>query len=206
MNPLDPLGLGTPQGLPSEVHFFSLSQALEVLRGACPARVLEEARLARQIPRSRTRSQSLGTSARSRALAAAVARFPKDYRLRWRARLELHFPQAVVRAQLDGLLLGRGEAVGLRWAGTANPRQDALEALSFCLHDFARRNGLRPRLLLVTPHRALPQFLAHEGSPAYRRTGEALRRAVEALRQGARVAGRACGGCPLRHGCPARAI
>jgi hypothetical protein len=120
-------------------------------------------------------------------------RFPGDYRLRRRTRL-------------DGLLLGRGEAVGLKRAGTANPKRDALEALGFGLHGFAQRNGLRPRLLLVTPHRALPHSLAPVGSPAYRRTGEALRRAVEALRQGAPVAGRRCGGCPLRHGCPARVV
>ncbi len=206
MSSLDPLGLGAPQGLPSGVHFFALSQVLAVLRGACPARVLEEARRAKKGPRSRTSSQGKGDSLRSQALKAVLARFPGDYRLRFRARLELYFPQAVVRAQLDGLLLGRGEAVGLKWAGTANLKRDALEALGFGLHSFAQRNGLRSLLLLVTPHRALPHSLAPVGSPAYRRTEKALGRAVEALRQGAPVAGRGCGGCPLRHGCPARAI
>jgi hypothetical protein len=203
LDPLgDPLGLGAPQGLPSEVHFFALSQVLEVLRGACPARVLEEARRARKAPRSRTPSPGKGDSPGPFALKALLARFPGDYRPRFRARLELHFLQAVVRAQLDALLLGRGEAVGLKWSETTNPKEDVLEALAFGLQAFAQRNGLRPRLLLVTPQRAP----APVGSPPYRRTGEALGRAVEALRQGAPVAGRGCGGCPLRHGCPARAV
>lgn len=206
MSPLDPLGLGAPWGLPSGVHFFALSQVLEVLRGACPARVLEEARRAKKAPRSRTSSQDKGDSLRSQALKAVLAGFPGDYRLRFRARLELHFPQAVVRAQLDGLLLGRDEAVGLKWAGTANPKREALEALGFGLHSFAQRNGLRPRLLLVTPHHAFPQSLAPVGSAAYRKTEATLRRGVEALRQGARVPSPACRGCPLRHGCPDRAI
>lgn len=89
--------------------------------------------------------------------------------------------------------------------GTANPKGGALDALAFGLQSFAQRNGLRPRLLLVTPHRALPHALAPVGSSAYRRTGKALRRAVEALRQGVPVAGRGCRGCPLRHRCPAQA-
>ncbi|BFH77255.1 hypothetical protein TthTF19_24110 (plasmid) [Thermus thermophilus] len=206
MSPRDPLDLGAPWGLPLGVHFFALSQVLAVLRGACPARVLEEARRARKAPRSRTSSQGKGGSLQSQALKAVFARFPGGYRLRFRARLELHFPQAVVRAQLDGLLLGRGETVGLKWAGTASPKRDALEALGFCLQSFAQRNGLRPRLLLVTPQGTFSHALAPVGSFAYRRMGEALERAVEALRQGAPVAGRGCGGCPLRHGCPARAL
>jgi len=206
VNPLDPLALGALRGQAPRIHTFALSQLVQVLRGACPARVLEEARQASNTRRPQTSSQGKGTSPRSMALEAVLARFPEDYRTLLRPRLELHFPQALVRGQLDGLLVGRGEAVGLKWVGRTSPKRDALEALEFCLHNFAQRNGLRPRLLLIRPHRVLSYSLAPVGSPAYRRTAEALQRAVVVLRRGVRVGGRWCRGCPLRHGCPARAL
>lgn len=134
--------------------------------------------------------------------------FPEHYRARGQARIELHFPQAVVQARLDGLLPGGGEAVGLRWVGGRSPRRDTFEALGFCLQGFVRKNGLHPRLLLVTPHqdRPLPWSLPSQGSAAYRKVEETLRRGVEALRQGARVPGPACRGCPFGHDCAARVV
>jgi hypothetical protein len=200
VSPLDPLGLGAPRGVPPAVGLFSLSDVLLVVRGACPARLLAE--------RKRTSSSRPGkgrsgpSEDHARLLGMASRPFP-GLRVAGKAYLELPFPRALVRARPDLLLVGGGLAVGIKGAKVQNP--ESLPALGLVLAGFARRNGLRPRLYRALPGDTLREVPIPRG-PEARALRARLARGVAALSEGRRVPGPGCGGCPLRHGCPAPAI
>jgi hypothetical protein len=200
VSPLDPLGLGAPRGVPPAVGFFSLSDVLLVVRGACPARLLAE--------RKRTSSSRPGkgrsglSEDHARLLGMASRRFP-GLRVAGKAYLELPFPRALVRARPDLLLVGGGLAVGIKRAKVQNP--ESMPALGLVLAGFARRNGLMPRLYRALPGNTLWEVPIPRG-PEAQALRARLARGVAALLERRRVPGPSCGGCPLRHGCPAPAI
>jgi hypothetical protein len=200
VSPLDPLGLGAPRGVPPAVGFFSLSDVLLVARGACPVRLLAE--------RKRTSSSRPGkgrsgpSEDHARLLQMASRRFP-GLHVAGKAYLELPFPRALVRARPDLLLVGKDLAVGIKRAKVQN--LESMPALGLVLAGFARRNGLMPRLYRALPGDTLWEVPIPRG-PEARALRARLARGVEALSERRRVPGLSCGGCPLRHGCPAPAI
>jgi hypothetical protein len=200
VSPLDPLGLGAPRGVPPDVGLFSLSDVLLVARGACPARLLAERKHASSSRPGKGRSGP--SEDHARLLGMASRRFP-GLRVAGKAYLELPFPRALVRARPDLLLVGKDLAVGIKRARVQNP--ESLPALGLVLDDFARRNGLMPRLYRALPGDTLWEVPIPRGSEA-----QALRArlagGVAALSERRRIPGPSCGGCPLRHGCPAPAI
>jgi hypothetical protein len=197
VSPLDPLGLGAPRGVPPDVGLFSLSDVLLVARGACPARLLAERKRASSSRPGKGRSGP--SEDHARLLGMASRRFP-GLRVAGKAYLELPFPRALVRARPDLLLVGGGLAVGIKGAKVQNP--ESVPALGLVLDDFARRNGLMPRLYRALPGDTLWEVPIPRGSEAQALRAR-LAEGVEALSEGRRVPGPSCGGCPLRHGCPA---
>jgi hypothetical protein len=200
VSPLDPLDLGAPRGVPPAVGLFSLSDVLLVASGACPARLLAERK---RTPSSRPGKGRSGPSEdHARLLGMASRRFP-GLRVAGKAYLELPFPRALVRARPDLLLVGGGLAVGIKRAKVQN--LESVPALGLVLDDFARRNGLMPRLYQALPGDTLWEVPIPR-DPEAQALRARLARGVEALLERRRVPGRSCGGCPLRHGCPAPAI
>jgi hypothetical protein len=200
VSPLDPLGLGAPRGVPPDVGLFSLSDVLLVARGACPARLLAERKRASSSRPGKGRSGP--SEDHARLLGMASRRFP-GLRVAGKAYLELPFPRALVRARPDLLLVGKDLAVGIKGARVQNP--ESLPALGLVLDDFARRNGLMPRLYRALPGDTLWEVPIPRG-PEARALRARLAGGVAALSERRRVPGPSCGGCPLRHGCPAPAI
>jgi hypothetical protein len=132
----------------------------------------------------------------------ASRRFP-GLHVAGKAYLELPFPRALVRARPDLLLVGKDLAVGIKRAKVQNP--ESLPALGLVLAGFAQRNGLMPRLYRALPGDTLWEVPIPRG-PEAQALRARLARGVAALLERRRVPGPSCGGCPLRHGCPAPAI
>jgi len=200
VSPLDPLGLGAPWGVPPAIGFFSLSDVLRVASGECPVRLLAKGK--RTSSSRPAKGRSGPSEDHARLLEMASRRFPRLH-VAGKAYLELPFPRALVRARPDLLLVGEDLAVGIKRAKVQN--LESVPALGLVLDDFARRNGLKPRLYWTAPGDTLWEVPIPRGSEA-----QALRArlagGVEALLERRRVPGLNCGGCPLRHGCPAPAI